>query len=311
MKLATTLGDFYPAYCASPLEAVRAFEGTGFRHLDYSFYHDLDPAIVLSDDWMRCIDATAVQAHKLGMDFVQAHAPGINILDENRDDDMDIRIFSRCIEACAHLGIDRIVAHSACIPRYIYPQDREGYFAENRGFFRRLYPAMERYEVQLLIENSAEVNSGGRYFFMTGQEMRDFVDYCAHPLLKACWDTGHANLRNSNQYDDMLAIGDALAAVHIQDNFGECDQHIAPFMGTLDVDAVMHALMDVGYTGSFTFEADNMISKPNAWPIPRNAMYEGRGARAPGPTLHLKRKAVELLYEIGKSILEAYNCFEG
>ena len=309
MKLATTTNDFHPYYCADTSDAIGAFEGTGFRHLDFSFYYDDNPGIVSSDDWMRSIDAAGAQAQKLGMDFVQAHAPGINILD-NRDDDKDLLVFSRCIEACAHLGIDRMVMHSACVPRYLYPQDRDGYFAENRDFFRRLFPVMEKYGVQVLVENSAEANSGGRYFFMTGREMREFVDYCAHPLLKACWDTGHANMRKNNQYDDILAMGDALAAVHIQDNFGDLDQHLAPFMGTLDVDAVMHGLLDIGYAGTFTFEANNMISKPGAWPNPRNAMFGNGEARVPGPNLQLKRKAVELLYEIGKTILSAYDCFE-
>lgn len=42
MKLATTIGDF-AGYTTSAAEAVAAFQGTGFRHLDYSFYDILYP----------------------------------------------------------------------------------------------------------------------------------------------------------------------------------------------------------------------------------------------------------------------------
>ena len=37
MKIATTIGEMY-SFVRSPAEAVRAYEGTGFRYLDYSFY---------------------------------------------------------------------------------------------------------------------------------------------------------------------------------------------------------------------------------------------------------------------------------
>ena len=37
MKLATTTGDLV-YYCQSPAQAVRGFEGTGFKHLDYTFW---------------------------------------------------------------------------------------------------------------------------------------------------------------------------------------------------------------------------------------------------------------------------------
>ena len=42
MKLATTIGDFLPWGC-SPADAVRLYDGTGFRHLDYNFYRVIRP----------------------------------------------------------------------------------------------------------------------------------------------------------------------------------------------------------------------------------------------------------------------------
>ena len=36
MKIATTIGEMFP-YVNSPAEAVRAYEGSGFHFLDYSF----------------------------------------------------------------------------------------------------------------------------------------------------------------------------------------------------------------------------------------------------------------------------------
>ena len=37
MKIATTIGEMYP-FTSSYEEAISAYEGTGFRYLDFSFY---------------------------------------------------------------------------------------------------------------------------------------------------------------------------------------------------------------------------------------------------------------------------------
>ena len=48
-------------------------------------------------------------------------------------------------------------------------------------------------------------------------------------------------------------------------------------------------LLDVQYDGYFTFEASYTLLSPS---------------------LELKKQAVDLLYEVGKYILETYQCFE-
>ena len=151
---------------------------------------------------------------------------------------------------------------------------------------------------------------GTRYFFMTGQEMRDFADYVDHPLLHCDWDIGHANMRGTDQREDILAMGDHLRGLHIQDNFGACDEHIAPFMGTTDMDAVMQGLLEVGYKGYFTFETDNMLLCYGRWPHKRRQLPSVTERRLAVPPLDLRRKAAAFLYEIGRAILSAYDCFE-
>jgi hypothetical protein len=62
MKLATTIGDFLP-WGVSPAEAVRLYEGTGFRHLDYSFYNVIKTGSpFLADRWLDAVDAAGREA---------------------------------------------------------------------------------------------------------------------------------------------------------------------------------------------------------------------------------------------------------
>ena len=97
---------------------------------------------------------------------------------------------------------------------------------------------------------------------------------------------------------------------HLDYNFGACDEHIAPCMGTTDMDAVMQGLLAVGYKGYFTFEAGNMLLSYGRWPHRRRQAPSVTERRLSIPPLELRRKAASLLYEIGRAILTAYDCFE-
>ncbi len=310
MKLASTTGDF-SGYAKTPADAVRFYEGTGFRHLDYNFYSAIFPGSpFLGDRWLDNVEAARREAERIGVDFVQAHSPNYNPLDPKVDHEAGMLATLRSIEACGRLGIRNIVVHPGMTGELTYPDGRDEYFRSNRDFYRSLFPAMEKWNVNVLIENSAEANMGTRYFFMTGQEMRDFADYVGHPLLHCNWDIGHANMRGTDQREDILAMGDHLRGLHIQDNFGACDEHIAPFMGTTDMDAVMQGLVEIGYKGYFTFEAENMLLTYGRWPHRRRQAPSVTDRRLAVPPLELRRKAVAFLYEIGRSILSAYDCFE-
>ncbi len=310
MKLASTTGDFR-GYAKTTADAVRFYEGTGFRHLDYNFYNVIyEGSPFLGDRWLDEVDEAMREAERLGFDFVQAHSPNYNPLDPKADHGAGMLATLRSIEACGRLGIPNIVVHSGYTEEIAYPGGRDAYFSRNRDFYRSLYPAMEKWNVNVLVENSAEANMGKRYFFMTGAEMRDFADYAAHPLLHCNWDVGHANLRDTDQKAEIIAMGGHLRGLHIQDNFGACDEHIAPFMGTTDMDAVMQGLLAVGYKGYFTFEAGNMLLSYGRWPHRRRQAPSVTERRLSVPPLELRRKAASLLYEIGRAILTAYDCFE-
>lgn len=308
MRLATTTVDFY-RYCATPAEAVRAYEGTGFTHLDYSFYKANYPGSpFMGEDWMREVTDAAKQAEKLGFDFVQAHAPGNDIFNDEKE--AVIKGNLRAIEACAYLGVDRIVLHSGRSARFRGEKDMQAYREAVRDFYAALYPSMEKYNVMVLAENYIPAGDDTSSFYR-GSDLNELLDVCDHPLMGVCWDVGHGNLIHPDQYEDIVGLGERLKAVHIQDNFGEHDDHICPLMGTLDIDGVMRGLLDNGFierNGVFTFEADNLISRAGAWP---NARHETGARLAAEPGLEVKRAAVRLMYEVGKDILTKYGLFEG
>lgn len=308
MKIATTIGDF-DGYVKNDAEAVRAFEGTGFRHLDFSFYNsNYDGSPFMTDNWVKEIAAASKEAEKLGFDFVQAHSPKNDIFLD--DPDTVIKGNIRAIEACGYLGINKLVVHSGRNPNL--KKSKENAVKNNeeiRRFFESLYPAMEKYNVYVLAENYTPSDDICGYY--SGEDLCALMECCNHPLMGVCWDIGHANLSEpADQYENIMKLGDYLKAVHIQDNFGVHDDHICPLTGTVDIDAVMRGLKDVGFIengGTFTFEANNLVTRSGSWPNKRNESGE---CLAANPCIEVKKQAERLLFEIGKHILTKYDCFE-
>ncbi len=312
MRLATTTADLchYIEGCKKDLDATRKmldyFLLTGFKYLDYNFYDALSPdSLLMQDDWRANMQKIRAYAEQLGLKFVQAHSAGGNPF--VHDDKYPILLDStiRSIEACAILGIENIVVHPGFLPEL----NEKEFFARNLTFYRQLFPFMEKFAVSVLIENSATANLPANcHFFDCGQKMRAFLDFADHPLLAACWDTGHGNMMPYGQYDSLCDLGDKLKAVHIADNLGVQDNHFAPYFGSLNLDEVISALLDIKYPGYFTFECTKMLIQGNSWPV-RRKKWE-KDCRLYKVPLELKLEAERLLYKIGVYLLQKYNCLE-
>lgn len=302
MKIATTIGEMYK-YAPVPADAVRCYKNTGFRYLDYSFYTvhtGNSPFLADSDkEWKQQVEDAGKAAEECGFKFVQSHAPGYNPMGKADDHSACLRAMSRSVEACGMLGIPTSVVHTSFSQAHLYPMAKETYFKYNREFLRGMLETAEKYGVTVCIENSSVRNMRDQYFPRTPEEMNEFVEYMDHPLLKCCWDTGHAVMEGkTDQYEDFKKLGANLKAVHIHDNNGLSDQHIAPYCGFLQMDSVIQGLIDINYSGYFTYEADGFMNKKN-----------GTGPLNLLP-LELRQEALALLYKTAKFMLETYNVFE-
>ncbi len=303
MKLATSTGDF-DKFDICLEEKIQLLYEAGFRHIDLSLYKEntLESRFMQSD-WREYTYSLKVFAQLLGMDFVQAHSPSVNPLNFDDTWETAVAVTARSVEVCGLLGIPNTVVHSG----WACGIEKEEYFEKNMLFFSRLFPYMEKYNVNVCIENSTKFNMKDKYYFLTGEDMCDFIAYANHPKLKACWDTGHANIEG-HQYEDIMALGEKLACVHIHDNHGVKDEHLIPFMGSLSIDEVMHALLDSGYKGVFTYETDSAFTPDKHWLLHRPQFRDE--TRLLNPPVSLQASAEKLQYELGVYILKAYDCFE-
>lgn len=304
MKLATTTGDF-ELYCNSYLQRIKNVCDAGFKYVDLSLYSiNENDSLLCNDNWKEEVEKIKKFTEKNGVEFVQAHSPDTNFFKSEEDYAYALEKTVRSIEICGMLGIKNTVVHSGYQPGL---WDKKQWFYENKKFYEKLLLEAEKYNVNILCENTTKANMNDGYFLITGFDMREFVEYVNHPLFHACWDTGHANIEGT-QYNEIKIIGDELYGVHINDNRGSEDEHLIPFFGTVNMDDVMNGLIDINYKGVFTFEAGSVLKFNDNWLNPRRT-YE-KSKKLANPEIFMQNHIEKLMYEIGKYILKSYDLYE-
>ena len=304
MKLATTTADF-DQFLKTYQEKIDSVLEAGFRYIDLNMYKvEKNDELLVSDNWERNAKTILENTKKQGGTFVQAHSPSGNPLstDKSSVDDL-VNATIRAIDVCGTLGIPNIVVHAGMRGGI----SKEESFEKNKEFFEKLFPAMERNNVNVLCENSTAKNMGSVYFTNTGADMKEFVEYVNHPLFHACWDTGHGNCEGS-QYKEITDLGKELYALHINDNSGRGDEHVLPYFGTMNLDEIMTSLIDIQYNGYFTFESCSSLRPARYW-LGNRKEFE-KESRLAHPQLFMQKHLEKLMYEMGVYILKQYRCFE-
>ncbi len=302
MKLANTTGDFGRVTGYDYEKGVQCTYEAGFRNIDLSMYtlKDGDP-LFFRDDWQKMAYKLKALGEKLGIQYVQSHSPGGAPYISPAHYEEYLWKTIRSIEVCAILGIPNIVVHTGVKAGML----KDEYFTVNGEFVKSLIPTMEKCGVNVLCENGPE--SDTYYDLHSGVEMREFIESINHPLFHGCWDTGHANM-NGHQYDDIITVGEHLYALHINDNRGSLDEHVVPFFGTMNMDEVMHALLDIQYKGYFTFEAEYALRPADIY-FGRRRTFE-KDTRLFSPTVEMQKDMAVFIRRMGEHILRAYDCYE-
>ena len=302
MRLATTTGDLW-GYTGSQEASMQHIREAGFRYMDYNFGCDYgNRSGVYSEDYLSYFDRISRAVERLDAKLVQAHSPMGKPLAE--DNAAFIADTLRCVEACGAWGIPNLVVHSGYTPGLTVEQTYE----QNKRFYAPLLECAEKYGVNILVENFNKMHVEGLYWIDNAPDLLGMVEYVNHPLFHAVWDVGHANMQEMPQDEALRMMGSHIRALHIQDNMGDKDSHLTPFLGTLNLDAVMNGLLDIGYKGYFTFEVLNALRAAKDGRQPRQKFE--RDTRLANPTLEMQVDMERLLYHVGKHALSAYDCFE-
>ena len=159
----------------------------------------------------------------------------------------------------------------------------------NLQLFQEFLETAERHKVGIAIENNTAFPFyAGERFEAATDNLLTLVDRLNSKYVGVCWDFGHANINCvlqgaehlAHQSEQLKQVGDRLKATHVHDNNAKMvginagikmnhekvsmtlafDEHIQPYMGTIDWNDVVRGLDAINYDHYFTFEAHRAIN---------------------------------------------------
>lgn len=153
--------------------------------------------------------------------------------------------YREMIEACGLFGARLMVVHAGGF--YALGDDVEAAKRAADSVGRFVHEAAST-GVTLVVEN---LPSG--YVLESAGAVRSFVEGFGTPTVRACYDSGHANI-TEDPAGAVEVLAPVLAHLHLHDNDGTADQHQMPGEGSIDWRAVGDALRAAGYVGPALLE---------------------------------------------------------
>ncbi|GAB4191518.1 MAG: hypothetical protein Kow00105_05560 [Phycisphaeraceae bacterium] len=269
MKLVTSL-NIRSEQVSEP-RLIDALVRAGFDGIDLPFYQHRD-----SVDWNderalnEWADQRAQWTEDAGLPWLQAHGPFFDMFGQDDEAKRQRETCRHAIRVCGRLGIPWMVLHPDIFPG---PCDADHIRAIHQGnveFFRSLIDDCEKHNVGIAIENIfdhyAQTKGCPRYFAGRPDEQCALIDELNHPLIGACWDTGHAHMNGIDQRQGITQLGERLKAIHIQETRAgeDRDDHVLPFSiepPAVDWEGVTAGLRAIAFQGPFTFETHQALRR--------------------------------------------------
>lgn len=245
-----------------PEEWLPMYKEAGFECLDLGFTDKgKKDFFLLQDNWEERCHAIKELADELGIAFTQCHLPFVkkavfaedSMFDTQEGRDLFIELNRRGYEACRIMNIPHAVQHPVtyldAVNNPLVQRER------NYEYYAPLVEYGAKLGVLTAIENmraeTPRIPFIERYC-ENAYELIDLIDrFGDEKYVGACWDTGHANDSGiKDQGVQIRHIGSRLKTLHLNDNhYGARDQHQFPYMGEVDWDDVLQALIDIDYQG--------------------------------------------------------------
>lgn len=247
-------------------DAIIGLHEAGYDTFDLSLASLEQPGFILrGDDWERKVDELGQTAAELGVTFYQSHLPyvpknGMSVSEPFRQSGYREQFFEftrRAYHASRTLGVKWTVLHPLTFPEHNY--ENKASLEANHALYDEYIELGVRLGVGTAIENLPP--SADRVLSMVYcqhyDQLIELVDSFAEPMVGVCWDTGHANLMRLDQGRALRALGSRVKVLHIHDNHsdGGRDEHVLPYIGDVDWDSVLQALVDIDYGGTLNYES--------------------------------------------------------
>lgn len=250
MKYGTT-GELYidPATGKTDFAQLRSL---GFSYEDYQPLADTKGELYYLDEeaFRKELRRQKQEANAAGIAFFQAHGPWPvdDTTPEKREANMEH--FKRCIRGCYYLECPNLVVHPMMPEGWQQELDGEQAVALNREFIRELAQYAKPYGVTVCVENMPF----GHQRLARTEALVQLVRELGQENLGICLDTGHCNVLGEDAGDCARLCGNLLKTVHIHDNSGKEDEHLIPYLGSVNWESFQRSLEEIGFEGVWSLE---------------------------------------------------------
>ncbi len=253
MKLGMTAGAF-TGNLADFERELKQLKEIGFDCIDYQgFINTQTPLYEMSEqDFENYLTEQKRMVVAAGLEISQVHGPWRWPICDSTEEDRNERFekMSKSIVGTAILGCDRIVLHNI-MPQGTIDEDESFVKAINRTFFTRLCEVGKQNGVVVCLEN---MPFSGQCLARPQQTL-NFVKSLNNEWFRVCLDTGHCAVLGLSAGDSVRLIGkDDLWVLHVHDNDGLRDRHLAPKDGVIDWKDFGDALREIGFEGVLSLE---------------------------------------------------------
>ena len=236
-------------------KSYKKLASLGFTALDFSFMGNNSPIYNLGEK-----EAEAFLAHqkaladKAGICFSQVHGPWQFPVKDGTDEERAERMekMKKSIYACSLLGCKHWVIHPIMPFGCNNPPELDGEFIDiNLKFMRELLVYAKKLGVTICLENMPFKQLP----LSKPEEILNFVREINDENFKICLDTGHVSVFSElNLADEVRRLGKEIRVLHVHDNDGKNDRHMAPYFGVINWAEFGQALKDIGFDGSISLE---------------------------------------------------------
>lgn len=250
-----------------------AIREAGFTTIDWNIDRNLKPADIkgltyagksvfersFAEVWQHHQAELAI-IRKNGLTISQAHAPFPAYVPGHPEVlEFMIGVYKNAIRLCHHAGCKYLVIHGISLEAADTVNTPESIAELNWHLYTSLIPTLLECNVTVCLENL--VTRYGAYtegVCSDPHEAADMIDRlnaeAGREVFGFLLDVGHLQLANKNPRTFIPIIGKRLKALHLHDNDGIDDQHMAPMTGKINWQLLCDCLKEVGYNGDLSFE---------------------------------------------------------
>lgn len=271
MKIASMTSSFYSCRDRegkiSYNESIRRLKDAGFTHIDLNLASIDSPLNQFyGEDWEKTACCLREDAEKLGVTFIQSHAPynpKRSFKAYTPEETQHFReVLMRAWKIAEICGVPNVVIHP--LAKVDAPmEDLDAHVAYNYEFYEQFLSACDQAGMYACFENLPL--GYGQY----ASQLLGLMEAKGSHNAAVCWDFGHGQLnypkRTWSDADQTVAIRmlkGHIRAVHVHDNLGKDDNHLLPFLGIIEWEKVLPALRESGFAGDLVFEIKQNAGMP-------------------------------------------------